>query len=496
MPSTEIIYDPQVFHLPSKWAALPQNPRIVDQNGNVVGQDYVGHRFTVLCDAKLSESAFNKRRFRAILAIIFTVGIAYFCCDKIKSLLTQKYRQYIAPEEASLEDGEDALGNEVQIPQAVAERIQELLPNISQQYQAPKRLSLEAAEVELKKGMADRIQEFIPKISEQINDHAIPNSDHCKLRRFTISEAPEFLFTLGSEPDDQLLAARFKAIVFRKSIIMKYHLDLLQIPDTILIKIPTGEGDHLLMVERDLSYQADHNFQEDFYHHNQNDLKPIIKQLAKFIYQARLTGVSYSSCPLLYDDEGPLKCGILNVERDGSWGIHSLIYMMPNEELIDAVIEECKKYRSDFDFMEAKEHQLREIAAYSAYQKFLSQRDIQIGDEPVVSSSGMNSAIDSLGFRYSKVGFSLSMKGLKSNILKKDVESIIKALNKSILDNEGLHLEKRRLVYLDMNTDNLNHDQRLLYLKDVEKILEVLVEKEYIFKYTRGESAGLFEVQC
>lgn len=498
MPATRIIQDPEAFHLPSKWERLPENSRVVDPNGNVVGKGYVGQRYTVLCDAKLSLSAYKKRRFRAIVTIIFTFGFAY-CCPKlskrIKSLLAQKQVLFIAPREVSLEDAEAELGSGMQIPQEASNRIQELIPVITKQCSTPKKISLEDAKAELKKGMSDRFQELIVNISKKINDNEITIIDNYKFTKFIIPEAPEFIFTLGSKPDDELLIARFNAIVFRKSVIMNHHLDLLQVPDTTLFKIPTDEGDLLLMAERCLSCNADHYFQEDLYHRNQEGLKPIVKQLTKFIYEARLTGVNYQTCPLLDNEEGPLKCGILNVEREVSCGLYSLIRMMPNVELIDLVIEACKKFSSDFDFIGAKEIQLGEIAGYNAYQKFLEERNIQSGDEPVVSPEDMKSVIETLGIKYGKVGFSLSMKGMKSNILKEDVENIINGLNASILDNENLHKEKKRLVHLDINTDNLNQAQRELYLLDVECILGALVEKGYIFN-CKKHAENLFEVQC
>src|SRR4051794_16739339 len=112
MPSTKIIQDPEAFHLPSKWEALPQNPRVVDQNGNSIGTSYVGHRFNVLCDAKLSRTVYKLRWIQAILMIIFTLGIVYRCCsERIKSLLTQKHRLYITPREVTLEDAETELKN-------------------------------------------------------------------------------------------------------------------------------------------------------------------------------------------------------------------------------------------------------------------------------------------------------------------------------------------------------------------------------------------------
>lgn len=98
MTSTKIIHNPGRFQLPSNWQGeLSLTDRIVDQNGHAVGTGFMGQRFKVICEAKLAESVFCKRRRQAILAIIFTFGAAYCCNKKTKLFLKQKECLFITP---------------------------------------------------------------------------------------------------------------------------------------------------------------------------------------------------------------------------------------------------------------------------------------------------------------------------------------------------------------------------------------------------------------
>ncbi len=105
MPCT-IIQNPQSFKLSSKWEEVTslQKGSIVDSNGKPINAVYAGSRYTVICEAQHTKLVHLTRLVKGVIAIIFTLGIAYFYSEKVKSLLTKKHKIYICHSSAILND--------------------------------------------------------------------------------------------------------------------------------------------------------------------------------------------------------------------------------------------------------------------------------------------------------------------------------------------------------------------------------------------------------
>lgn len=84
--SIRIIKDLNQFQLPSKYQEV----------ATPVEFWYEGS-YKVICKARLTDSAYRKRRAIAIVKIIFTLGIVLICDKKVKSHLEQKIRFYLTP---------------------------------------------------------------------------------------------------------------------------------------------------------------------------------------------------------------------------------------------------------------------------------------------------------------------------------------------------------------------------------------------------------------
>lgn len=479
MLSTKVIHNPESFQLASKWQAVSR------QEDNVV---HNGHRFTVVCKAKLSDETYRKRRLLAILTIIFTLGIAYCCSRKIKARLYQKERLFITPEvlkavqiappatEVTLEMAEKALNNGLQVSEEVRKRLVELEPKL------------------FRRGIDQVIQIL---------------SNGQNFLTFCLPEAPDLIFK-AAKWDGDVAEKRYKNTILGKQAIMKHGLDRLEMPDTILLQ------DLRILVEKRLPFKDGEHLQEDLYYQNQARLKPIALQLSRLIYETKDEDPSFTNYPL-FEQNGELKCGVIDLELIGRspvpgfiGGWHNspgLIGMMPNETLIDAVIEEGERFGLKMEEkVKAKEKQLENISRYSAHQKFLQNRKIQTGLEPMMELS----EIDQLGLDLDESQvYSIWDKDKKrwedkekTYTLREAVTDVVNHINGEI--EAKTHRRAIRIpdflpfsFYKDFGVSekelpNTTEEDPRLWMN---RILKALCEKGFIFSSRKYHNRG-FGIQC
>ncbi|WP_068468051.1 hypothetical protein [Candidatus Protochlamydia phocaeensis] len=363
---------------------------------------------------------------------------------------------------------------------------------------------------------------------------------------FTIPEEPDLVFKIanctthylsedipssgGSEETEK----RFKNTVRGKQVILKYGLNLLRLPPAKMFTIESHGYAYNIIAEKRLAFQREHFEQEDLYYKHADRLKPLAKQLARFVFETGDDDVRFNNYPLLESDGGekdqPLYCGVIDMEWAGKepldgfiGGPHNsrgLIGMMPNEELVDMVIEEGKKLGIDFSqentwgikkdkAEEAKADQISEIKKYHQYQAFCKGRGIETGNEPFMSTE----EIDQLGLDLEEVDsyktYTLTGEEVKSCTLRQAVTDIVRYLNKRIESNAHFtHVKNKRTVQLPLSirpfsdyadlgmpgkTDLTPKEELQLWLN---RILMALFKKGYIFYFNRLGGMHGFSITC
>lgn len=548
MLSCKIIHNPQVFKLSSNWQEVnpSQKGNFVDAKGQVITPAYAGSRYKVLCEAQHTKIVRIRRLVQGILALILTLGTAYFCSNKVKSLFARKHKLYICPTAAVQDElkKDDKLQNS--IPRINEIGGQNLVP---ERKEFPKqdriglvdakpiivepKISLEKAQQALEEGIdispktMERIKVLMPKIANR-NSRDFNHEDiDLKIINigqffsvFSIPEEPDLVFKIarhnhfhgkdkpptgGKEETVQ----RFKNTVIGKQAILQHDLDLLHIPPTKIFTVESDGYEYAIIAEKRLTFKEGHYAQQDQYYKNADALKPLAKQLARFIFETADDDVRFSNYPILDQDETakgqPVQCGVIDLEWVGNSSLEGftggynhnsigLIGMMPNEELVDTVIEEGKKLGLKFEgFQDAakiKAKQLSNIETYHKYQKFYDEKGIKTGQEPFMSIADID-----------QLGLDLDEKWDHSDetfSLRQAVIDVINAINKKIINQkESSHVKAMRdveiphkrefLIYQNLGlppekTDLSWEEEKQLWLN---RILDTLLKKGHIFSYEK-----------
>lgn len=514
MSAIKIIQNPESFRLSSKWEAISQvSDKTVEQNGR---------SFKVLCEAKLSDAAFRKRRTQALLRIIFSFGLVYLCCSKkIKAMLTQQKKLFISPVAPK--------------PPTVVPTAAPLIPAVSVQPQIEKvaepipvikEVTLEEAEKALNNGLEvpEKIKERLKVINWNDQDIQILSRGQFFIT-FSFTETPELVLKASNGGD---IEKRYQNTVIGKQAQLKYDLNLLEFPDTVYLK------DSKVMVESRLPFKDGQHAQEDLYYQNQARLKPIALQLARLIRETGDDDPRVTNYPL-FERDGELRCGVIDLEWGGysadngfMGGQHNspgLIGMMPNGDLIDAVIEEGKKlgltleqkgaHGRTIKASEKKGTQEWNIARYYQYQEFHKNRKIQTGLEPIMELSELAALGLDLNESWKKEVDEWDEKTqkwareLKTFTLKEAVEDVVNFINRRIEAAKADHLKDKRRVRLPMNSEpfdiygNLGLDPKKVSFTWEEeqqlwmnRILNALRDKGYIFEYKNLGGMHGFSIKC
>lgn len=491
MPAIKIIQNPPAFQLSSKWQAIPSQNEgcAVDKTGNPCG--FEGLRYKILCEAKLTDREYKIRRTWGMILCIFTLGIAY-CSKKVQELFKMKQIQciYLAPEspvQRTNDIGQGQLGQ----------------PSVL----TPKNVTLDM-----------EVAPLIERIKERISELSLPPDDHRGLHiisegplfiSFTMDEAPGLIFSI--ETAKGAFQHRFYKTEKAKQVISNHHLDRLCVPETCLIKIPHSDekGEIEVLVEKALSFQSDLKIQEGLYFKHQDQLDPLVKQLCRFVYEFADGEVGFYHYPLL-DLEGSetqLKCGVVNliagvVRADGFLeGENSpgLIGMMPNEKLMDIVIEEAKKlglYLGERKIAGIKQRRMTAIEEYN-YQQFLQKRGIT-GDEPIMKLELKE--IEKLGLNlYEREEYIKD--GVKSCTLGGAVQDVVEFINKKIYETGKREIALHTTIEPFMTYLNLGLPGVVSMTAEQEeqlwmsRIVRALKDKGYIFSFLNYTPRGYF-IKC
>ena len=95
MPGFEIINSPREISLSNQWVLSPKfdsRNRIVDEKGEVVSSDYRGHRYKLIEKRERTFSFPERigRGFLGTLAVVCTIGFAYFLLKSVQNLFKPK----------------------------------------------------------------------------------------------------------------------------------------------------------------------------------------------------------------------------------------------------------------------------------------------------------------------------------------------------------------------------------------------------------------------
>lgn len=416
----------------------------------------------------------------------------------------------------------------------------------------PKNVTLEEAQQALEEGIEvpaeikERIRILMPKIANRTED-----DDLKFLKRgqfftvFTIPEAPDLIFKIGNNTQitgrlpqggQDETKKRFHNTVRGKQVTMQYDLDRLIIPPTTLLKTESHDIEYFIIAEKRLPITAGPFEQEDLYYKNADALKPVVKQLTRFIFETGDDDARFGNYPILNQDD-PTKeivVGVIDLEWVGNdpirgliGGKHNsdgLIGMMVSEELIDTMIEECKQC-VDLEQANVDSHthikieflkpsQLSRIATYHNYQAFLQAKNIQTGHEPMMSINDIEQLgldLDEEG-TYEKPSVN-DESGLDTQLVKctlRDaVIAVINTINQQLAKpNKSGHVREIRDVGVAIDYSPFSHYADLGLPKEqvsitfaeeqklwLNRIMNALEKKGYIFHYANNRARG-YSIQC
>lgn len=433
-------------------------------------------------------------------------------------------------------------------PQPIIEDF-EVVPNnqtpVDEPKVEPKIVTFEEAQQALEEGIEvsaeikERLKQLILKITKKTKDNDLSFLKTGQLFSvFTIPEAPDLVFKIGSitgypQNEPKITRKRFHNIVKGKQVIMQYDLNRLHIPPTTLLEFEKYGYKYAIVAEKRLPITGGHYKQEDLYYKHAASLKPLVKQLARFIFETNLEDVGFSHCPILEYDEktNEISIGMISLENLGKepvsgfiGGEHhgeGLLGMMVNEELIDMVIEECNHLGISLDYdglyitksIEGlKYDQLAKIDAYHKYQQFLEAKNIHTGHEPIMSIDD----IDQLGLDLDEKG-SYTYSDYDPNTfavfnntvectLRDAVKEIITFFNKELENPKNSeHVKRIRTIKipnaLQQKYQNLDlpygtrpqpREEEQLW---INRILRALTIKGYIFQLTK-DNMKEFVIKC
>ncbi|QLH35608.1 MAG: hypothetical protein HWD61_05230 [Parachlamydiaceae bacterium] len=255
-----------------------------------------------------------------------------------------------------------------------------------------------------------------------------------------MDQRPDLVFKISNSNElKEGIENRYQNTVKGKQIIMQLGLDRLNIPSSKILSFEYNGAEYSMIAEKRLSFRSNPYEQEDLYYKNVEFLKPIVKQLASFIFEIGDNDVRFDNYPILDQiSDQPLQCGVIDLEfaghrpidgfiggKNGSIG---LMGMMPTEELVDLLIEECKirgliLEKLFEDTATIKANQLEKIAAYHHYHQFCENRGIRTGFEPFMQLEEIE-----------KLELNLEEKGQyrdKTYKLRKAVSDVVNQMNKN-----------------------------------------------------------------
>lgn len=427
-------------------------------------------------------------------------------------------------------------------------------PDVKPAAVASKVVTLEEAQEALEKGIEistqtiERLKELMPKIAHRRKDDDLKfiNMEQF-FSTFTIPEEPDLIFKIAGHNqyfEDKLPRGgsnrtenRFSNTIKGKQVIMQYDLDLLRIPPTTIFKIESEGYEYAIIAEKRLAFKTGHYTQEDLYYKHADSLKNLIKQMVRFIKETGDDYIGYINYPIL-DPDGPedetVRCGVINLEWVGNkpvdgfmGGKHDspgLIGMMPTEELIDNVIDECKELGIELERESGygwgikdtadkeKRSQLYNIERYHKYNEFHEEKGIKTGNEPFMNLDDIDKLELDLEetWEYKRYINANGDFQLEPFTLRQAVSDVIHYINSALeRKEEDSHLKIKRKIQLSLANEpfsiyqnlglppekvtiNYQEEQQLW----LNRILKKLREKRYVFDYKKLGGMHGYLIEC
>lgn len=379
-----------------------------------------------------------------------------------------------------------------------------------------------SSKLEISKELVEKIKASFLKIQNREKTEGITfypsQSNH---RVFSFDSDPDYIFKMNAN-NNVLPVRRYYSMNARHDKIMKarticktHDLGLLVIPDTRLFSIKINSKTYEILAEKKLHLNSIESAQEEDFEKYAESLNETIRQLAVFICKTGYSDVEWRNNPVISgepDDFGNRKIALIDIEEMdskttglfGGYQRRGLVRCVTKKQgnIVKkvAIKHEVKTSR----FAKAHKKRISEIKENRQLKEFHKEHNIETGYEPIeVDVDGLELnlnetwEISELDVDECKLKNKIIYKK-REIALREVVENVVKEINELIENKpEGHSIKGARKVFLYVDQDPFNSyldlGANLGFLRDEEeekklwlvRILNALVEKEYLFKYNK-----------
>lgn len=342
-------------------------------------------------------------------------------------------------------------------------------------------------------------------------------------RVFSLDAEPELVFKMSSNNvrfsgSSSAIKARYQTMVSAKTVCMTHYLGLLVIPNAKLFKVDGLD----IIAEKKVDIISDESAQEKNFEDCANRLNEAIHQLTVFIVKTGFSDVEWRNIPVIENiPDGNCKIALIDIEEmeGAKTGLFGGIFRRGlvgcvNEEQIDIVIEEARKYGlvDEAAVQRVKSYRLEELQSDKQLKQYYKTRNIEKGKEPIQVD------VDSLGLDLTEEGqietptkietddaIEIIM-DLKTVTMREVVKDVIKKMNGLIQESsDEKSVKGKRYFVLDTGRGPFHRYNRLgvppnaVYISEEEekkiwlkRIIQALIEKGHIFKLDKVNGHGYF----
>lgn len=352
-----------------------------------------------------------------------------------------------------------------------------------------------------------KITDLMPKILRKESDNSFTWLSKGNNLVFKLNDHPNLVFKLARDciGGNEATEDRFENMQKAREVCLSHHLALLIIPQFEKFDVEVNGEKCSVIAEESLDFIQDESAQTELYHKYSKDLNETVRQLAIFIAKTGFCDVTPRNIPILEEENGCLgdrKVGLIDLEHmglakwgfiGGSYGSRGLLHCV-SEEHIDLVIEEAKNQGISIS-EDQKFERLKEIEEDKRLKHYYEKKGIITGKEPLQVD------LESLNLNLEETA-----KLAKGEItMRTVVEYVIGKINKLILDRPNdASLKGKRHIVLNTNHGTVNKYSQIGRLvngsfsqepektKWLNRIINALIEKEYLFKLVTENGHGYF----
>lgn len=501
----EIIDDVNNIKLSSDWtdsAKFNSKGRAVGENGNSITSSYKGKQYRLISKKERDFTTAERigRGFLGVVATVFTLGIAVLF-KSVRNLFTQeKMKIRFGVSEHSISEKE--LQSGVVVSEETTLKIQTCMKNILQ-----------------------RKEEGGVKLYNSQGNHRV----------FSLDTAPEYIFKMKAYKScitmgrDDTMKARYQTMINAQVVCQTHQLGLLIIPNAKLFTVEADGEEYEIIAEKKLDLNPSESAQEQYFEEYASSLNETIRQLAVFICKTGYSDVEWRNNPVLNDAPdkfGSRKIGLIDIEEmdskitglfGGGLGRRGLVRCVNEEQgkIVESVAKENGVSTSSFASVYARRK--KEIDQGDKLKQHYVKHNIVTGSEPLqvdVSALGLDLTEEAeieeiVRDESGKVVLKDDDCVYQTRKIKFEevVEGVVKEINKSIQEKpETDSVKGKRYFVLSVNRGLLYSYNQLglhtgnSYISDedyenkrwVRRIINALVEKEYLFNLEKVNGHGYF----